>query len=144
MLGFGSDVTMAFGKLVRLIETNDHQMFNSSVHHCSGLLHFIQIEMHKWLSDTLSMRKAMVPAFDVVIGEIKRQRWQVLSLPPDFLDEADVEDKPPAASPTPEKNSSSSLAIKAPLSALDTAIVLFQPNFAPYSFIKIHGNPPPK
>jgi hypothetical protein len=145
MLGFGHDVTKAFGKLVRLIETNEqqlHQMFDSSVHHCSGLLRFIQIEMHEWLSDTLSMREAMVPTFDVVVSEIKRQRWQVPSLPQDFLDEASAEAKPPAAAAMPARGLGSSNEVKAPPSALDTAIVPIQPDFAPYAFIKAHGNPP--
>jgi hypothetical protein len=68
-------------------------MFDSSVHHCSGLLRFIQIEMHKWLSDTLSMCNAMEALASTVfatrfmltyfIAEAKKLIANLLLLPDD-------------------------------------------------------------
>lgn len=90
LLGFEHIITVAFGKLVRVMESNEQRLyrdFKGNVQYCLGFSRFIQIEMYEWMSTTLAGHEAKVPDFTEVVEDIKRQRWQVPSMPADFLDE---------------------------------------------------------
>jgi hypothetical protein len=151
MLGFGHDIPKAFGKLVRSLEGHEqllHQEFDRNLQYCAGLLRFIQIDMHDWLSDTLAGREAKVPEFDAVVANIKRQCWMVPRMPEEFLDVATTVAEAPivvasrAATPSQSTPAANTNKIKAPLSALSPEIVPIQPNFPAYAFTETHGPPP--
>lgn len=70
LLRFGHPITVAFGRLVRMLENNEQQLhreFEGDVQYCSGILRYIQIEMYEWMAPTLAGRKGKVPDFTEVV-----------------------------------------------------------------------------
>jgi hypothetical protein len=153
ILGFEHTLTIAFGKLVRLLESQEqylHPIFDGSVHHCSGLLRGVQINVHEWLAETLAGRVADTPKFHQVVQNIKRQCWMVPSMPRDFLEMVKGTEEPRPASTSTKGSATATNAatptrtynLKAPASALNLNVVPLQPKFQAYNFIDAHGMPP--
>jgi hypothetical protein len=148
ILGFEHAITGAFGKVVRLLESQEHilhQRFNNHALHCAGFLQCIQIDMFEWMSETFAGREAKVPAFHQVVSNIKRQCWMVPRMPEDFWEAVPLlpETSPtvPAVVPRAPTTPRSNVVVAAEMH-LNPNIVPLQPGFQATTFIDAHGLPP--